>query len=386
MEIKHLNKLNFPIYIDYNATTPIDERVLEKMLPFFTQNFGNAASNTHQHGWVAKQAADDARKQVADFIGAEEHEIIFTSGSTEAVNIAIKGVWEVYKNKGHHIVSVKTEHKAVIDTCNYLHQKGAEITYLDVDAEGLIDLNQLEAAITDKTVLVAIMYANNETGVIQPVEEISAIVHAKKSIFFCDATQALGKIMFNVNDAGIDLMCMSAHKLYGPKGVGALYVRRKNPRVTLTPIIHGGGHEKGLRSGTLNVPGIIGMGKACEIAAAEMWDNNMRISKLRAYLEHQLLDIPGMRINGSTRHRLYNTSNLCFSGHSSAKLIGEWNRYFSVSSGSACTSALARPSHVLHAMGLSDEDGYASIRFSFGKFNTQDEAEKVVEVIKQTLM
>src|ERR1700740_2040823 len=232
------------------------------MLSFFKSNFGNASSNTHQHGWVAKQAVDSARKQVAESIGAEEQEIIFTSGSTEAINIALKGVFEVYKSKGNHIVTVKTEHKAVLDTCEYLEKKGAEITYLDVDAEGLIDLQQLESVITDKTILVAVMHANNETGVIQPIEAIGSIVHAKKSIFFCDATQAIGKTMLNVNEAGIDLMCMSAHKIYGPKGTGALYVRRKNPRVTLTPLLHGGGHENNLRSGTLNVPGIVGFGKA----------------------------------------------------------------------------------------------------------------------------
>ena len=378
--------MNLPIYIDNNATTPLDEKVLETMLPFLKGNFGNAASNTHQHGWIAKQAVDSARKQVADLIGAEESEIIFTSGSTEAINIAIKGIWEIYKNKGNHIVTVKTEHKAVLDTCEYLQQKGVQTTYLDVDAEGLIDLQQLENAITDKTILVAIMYANNETGVIQPIAEISKIVHDKKSVFFCDATQAVGKTMLDVNEAGIDLMCLSGHKFYGPKGVGALYIRRKNPRVTLSPLFHGGGHEKGLRSGTLNVPGIVGLGKACEIAAAELWDDNMHVSKLRAYLEHQLLDIPNLRINGSTRHRLYNTSNLCFSGQSSAKLIGEWNRSFSISTGSACSSALAKPSHVLEAMGLSEEECYASIRFSFGKYNTQEEVEKVVDVIKKTLL
>ena len=267
-----------------------------------------------------------------------------------------------------------------------MEKKGAEITYLDVDAEGLIDLQQLEAAITDKTILVAVMYANNETGVIQPIEEISTIVHDKKSILFCDATQAVGKVMLDVNESGIDVLCLSAHKLYGPKGVGALYVRRKKPRVTLTPLFHGGGHEKNLRSGTLNVPGIVGLGKACAIAAEELWDSGMHVSKLRAYLEHQLLDIPGLRINGSTKYRLYNTSNLCFSGHASAKLIGSWNTQFSVSSGSACTSAVASPSHVLSTMGLSEEDCYSSVRFSFGKYNTQEEVEKVVDVIKNTLL
>jgi cysteine desulfurase len=378
--------MNEPVYLDYNATTPIDERVLEHMLPFLKNNFGNAASSTHQHGWIAKQAVDDARRQVASLIGAEESEIIFTSGSTEAINLALKGVCEIYKNKGNHIVTVKTEHKAVLDTCEYLAKKGAEITYLDVDAEGLIDLQQLESCITDKTVLVAVMYANNETGVIQPVEEIAQIIHAKNSIFFCDATQAVGKTDVDVMESGIDLLCLSAHKFYGPKGAGALYVRRKNPRVTLSPLIHGGGHEKGLRSGTLNVPGIVALGKACELAKKETWDNNTSISKLRAYLEHQLLDIPGMRINGSTRSRLYNTSNICFSGYPSSKLIAEWSSYFSVASGSACTSAISEPSHVLQAMGLNEADSYASVRFSFGKYNTQEEVEKVVKIIKNALL
>lgn len=377
--------MNEAIYLDYNATTPVDERVLEQMLPFFSKHFGNAASTTHQQGWIAKQAVDDVRKQVASLIGAEESEIVFTSGATEAANTAIKGVYEIYKNKGNHIITVKTEHKAVLDTCEQLEKNGAEITYLDVDAEGLIDLQQLENSITDKTILVAIMFANNETGVIQPVEQIGKIVHEKKSIFFCDATQAAGKAEIDVAEMHIDLLCLSAHKFYGPKGIGALYVRRKSPRVTLSALIHGGGHERGLRSGTLNVPGIVGLGKACELAKKETWDNNTHISKLRAYLEHQLLDIPGVRINGSTRSRLYNTSNICFSGHTAAKLIAAWNPYFSVASGSACTSALAQPSHVLQAMGLSEADSYASVRFSFGKYNTQEEVEKVVKLIKDSL-
>jgi cysteine desulfurase len=377
--------MNEPIYLDYNATTPVDERVLEQMLPFFSKNFGNAASTTHQHGWIAKQAVDHARGQVASLINAEESEIVFTSGATEAANMAIRGVYDVYNKKGNQIVTVKTEHKAVLDTCEYLEKNGAEITYLDVDAEGLIDLQQLEHSITDKTILVAVMFANNETGVIQPVEQIGKIVHEKKSIFFCDATQAAGKTEIDVQETGIDLLCVSAHKLYGPKGIGALYVRRKNPRVTLPALIHGGGHEKGLRSGTLNVPGIVGLGAVCELAQKETWDNNTHISKLRAYLEHQLLDIPGVRINGSTKSRLYNTSNICFSGHEAAKLIAAWSPYFSVASGSACSSALPEPSHVLQAMGLNEADSYASIRFSFGKYNTQEEVEKIVKFIKGSL-
>lgn len=372
-----------PIYLDYNSTTPVDEKVLETMLPYFREQFGNSASSTHQQGWIAKDAVDKARKQVANLIGAEDNEIIFTSGATESINIAIKGIWKAYKTKGNHIVTIKTEHKAVLDTCAYLEKKGASITYLNVDAEGLIDLDELSNAITDKTVLVAIMFANNETGVIQPIEEIAKIVHDKKTIFFCDATQAAGKMMIDVNELGIDCLCLSAHKLYGPKGVGALYIRRKNPRVTISSFLHGGGHEKDIRSGTLNVPGTVGLGMACEIVQQNMWEVNGHVSKLRAYLEHQLLDIDKLRINGSTRYRLYNTSNLCFSGQQAAKLIGAWNKHFSVSAGSACTSAVAKPSHVLAAMGISDEDAYASIRFSFGKYNTQEEVEEVVKVIKE---
>lgn len=374
-----------PIYLDYNATSPVDEKVLETMLPYFREHFGNAASTTHQQGWVAKQAVDTAKQQVAQLICAEESEIIFTSGATEAINIAIKGVWEAYKTKGNHIVTSKTEHKAVLDTCAYLEKKGATVTYLAVDAEGLIDLDELKNAITPQTILVAIMFANNETGVIQKIEEVGKIVHEKKSIFFCDATQAVGKIRIDVNELGIDLMCVSAHKLYGPKGVGALYVRRKNPRVSVSTFIHGGGHEKNIRSGTLNVTGIVGLGKACELAQTEMWDTNTHVSKLRAYLEHQLLDIDKLRINGSTRHRLYNTSNVCFVGQQIPKLIGEWNKYFSISIGAACSSAISEPSHVLSAMGLSNEDAYASIRFSFGKYTTQEEVEKVVKIIKESI-
>lgn len=377
--------MELPFYFDNNATTRIDDRVLDSMLPFLKEEFGNAASSTHHYGWVAKQAVDEARKKIASYIHAEESEIIFTSGATEAINLAIIGVFEIYKNKGNHIVTVKTEHKAVLDTCQALEKKGAQVTYLDVDAEGIVDLQQLKSALTDQTVLVAVMLANNETGVIQPIEEIAEIVHAAKSIFLCDATQAGGKINIDVQELGADLLCLSAHKMYGPKGIGALFVRRKNPRVVLGPLIHGGGHERGLRSGTLNIPAIAGFGKACEIATAETWDNNTEVSKLRAYLEHQLLDIRGVRINGSTRYRLYNTSNICFSGHKASELVSQWNRNFAVALGSACTSAEAQPSHVLAAMGLNEADSYASVRFSFGKYNTMEEVQKAVEIIKSAL-
>lgn len=361
-----------PVYLDYNATTPVDKRVLEAMLPYFSEKFGNAASRTHAFGWVADDAVKTARKQVADLIGCLDQEIIFTSGATEAVNLAIKGVWENYQSKGKHIITVTTEHKAVLDTCKVLEKKGAEITYLPVNREGLIDLSDLKNAITDKTILVAVMYVNNETGVIQPIKEIAEIVHARKSIFMCDATQAIGKMNIDVEEEHLDLLCMSAHKFYGPKGTGALYVRRKDPRVSLFPQIDGGGHERGLRSGTLNVPGIVGLGKAAEIAKAEMWDDSIRISKLRTRLEQLLCDLPDVFINGSTRHRLYNTTSICFQGVRSESLIGRIPN-IAVAMGSACTSAVAEPSHVLKAMGLADEDSYSSIRFSLGRSTTEEE-------------
>ena len=335
------------IYLDYNATTPVDERVMQEMLPYFTTCFGNAASKTHALGWQAEAAVDKARKQVATFINSEESEIIFTSGSTEGCNQAIKGVFEKYQTKGNHIITIATEHKAVLDTCAAIEKRGAVVTCLSVTPEGLIDLDELKNSITDKTILVCIMLANNETGVIQPMQQITEIVHAHKSILFCDATPAAGKMMVDVNELGVDLLCLSAHKFYGPKGIGALYVRRKNPRVVLQEQINGGGHEHGLRSGTLNVPAIVGLGKACEIAQQELWDNNTKLSVLRARLEHYLLDINGVRINGSTRHRLYNTANICFSGSKADAIIAKVNHKLCVAAGSACTSALAQPSHVL---------------------------------------
>jgi cysteine desulfurase len=371
------------IYLDYNATTPVDERVLQEMLPYFTTRFGNAASKTHALGWQAEAAVDKARKQIASFINCEDGELVFTSGSTESCNLAIKGVFEKYKTKGNHIITVATEHKAVLDTCTALEKQGAIVTYLSVSPEGLIDLDELKSCITDKTILVCVMLANNETGVIQPLEQIAEIVHAHKSILFCDATQAAGKMMLDVNDLGVDLLCLSAHKFYGPKGIGALYVRRKNPRVVLQAQIDGGGHEHGLRSGTLNVPAIVGFGKACEIAQTEIWDNNTKLSALRAKIEHQLLDIEGVRINGSTRYRLYNTANICFSGIKADSLISKVNHKLCVAAGSACTSALAQPSHVLKAMGLSEADCYSSIRFSLGKYNTEPEIETTISLIKE---
>lgn len=374
-----------PIYLDYNATTPVDKRVLETMLPYFTEKFGNASSRTHAFGWVAEDAVKTAREQVAQLINCLAQEIIFTSGATEAINLAIKGVWENYQTKGKHIITVKTEHKAVLDTCKSLERKGAEITYLSVDREGLIDLEELKNALTPQTILVAVMYANNETGAIQPIKQIADLVHNNNSIFMCDATQAVGKINCDAEDDHVDLMCLSAHKFYGPKGIGALYVRRKNPRVTLYPQIDGGGHERGLRSGTLNVTGIVGLGKACEIAQQEMWDDSIRISKLRTKLEQHLCDLPNVFINGSTRHRLFNVTNITFQGVRSETLINKIPN-IALAMGSACTSAIAEPSHVLKAMGMSDEDSYSSVRFSLGKYTTEAEINEVIEIVSRVIL
>ena len=370
------------IYFDYNATTPVDPRVLKEMLPYFTGHFGNASSSTHAYGWYAQGAIEKARQQVASFIGAETNEIVFTSGATEAINMALKGVFESYHTKGNHIITCKTEHKAVLDTCAYLEERGAEITYLNVDMEGRIDTDELRQSFTSKTILVCIMAANNETGVLQDLQTIAAITHQHNAVFFSDTTQLAGKLYMDVNDAGLDLCCISAHKLYGPKGVGALYVRRKNPRVNLTPLFHGGGHENGKRSGTLNVPGIVGLGKACEIAQKELWDSNTAISKLRGYIEHQLLEINGLRINGSTRYRLYNTSNLYFPKlNDGSSVFSHIKDRFAVALGSACTSAHAEPSHVLNAMGISKKDSENCIRISLGLKNSQEEVESLVKMV-----
>lgn len=370
------------IYLDYNSTTPVDERVLAEMLPFFIEHFGNASSNTHTLGWYAQGAIDKARTQVADFIGAESSEIVFTSGATEAINMALKGVFEAYQSKGNHIITCKTEHKAVLDTCAYLEEKGASITYLNVDREGRIDLDELQESFTDKTILVAIMAANNETGVLQDLKKISEMTHQHHAIFFSDTTQMAGKLPIDVNEMGLDLCCISAHKLYGPKGVGALYVRRKNPRVNLIPLFHGGGHENGKRSGTLNVTGVIGLGKACEIAKSDFWDDNTNISKVRGYLEHQLLEISDLRINGSTRYRLYNTSSLYFPKlKDGSTVFSHIKNQYAVSLGSACTSAQTEASHVLMAMGLEKEESENCIRFSFGKKSQKEDIEKLTELI-----
>lgn len=376
--------MNKIIYLDNNATTPLDPRVLDAMMPYFTDIFANASSR-HKAGLAAEEAIKKSRKQVCDLIGCEINELIFTSGATEAINLAIKGVAEAYKNKGQHIVTCTTEHSAVLDTCKYLEKNGYKITYLPVKSDGLIDLKILEKNIRDDTILVSIMFVNNETGVIQPLKEISNITHKKGSIFMTDATQAVGKLRFNVNDYEIDLLSMSAHKIYGPKGCGALYFRNRRPlKIKFEPLIHGGGHEKGLRSGTLNVPGIVGLGSACEYANKEMEKNEKYIRNLRDYLECKLLNIESTTLNGSKEKRLYNVSNICFNGISSeALIIGLDN--ITVSNGSACTSALIEPSHVLKAMEKTDKDALSSIRISLGKYNTEKEIKITIDKIQNNI-
>ena len=371
------------IYFDNNATTPIDKRVLDAMLPFLTENFANASS-THHFGISANEAIKNARVQVADLIGAEENEIIFTSGSTEAINLAIKGIAENYSAKGKHIVTVSTEHSAVLDTCRNLETKGYEVTYLPVNSDGLIDLTELKNSLRADTILVCVMYVNNETGVIQPIKEIAEFTHEAGALFMTDATQAIGKISVDVDAFGIDLLCMSGHKLYAPKGVGALYVRQRMNRVKLSAFIHGGGHEKGLRSGTLNVPSIVALGKACEISQQEMKQDAERISALRNELENELLKFSGAFVNGNTEKRIYNVSNICFPTVDANVLIGRMKNV-AVSNGSACTAAVVEPSHVLQAMGLSDDDAFASIRFSLGRFNTREEIKIVSEILNKQM-
>lgn len=376
------------IYLDNNATTQIDSRVLDAMMPFLTSNFANAAS-THQFGVGAYEAVKEARKQVAELIGAETNEIVFTSGATEAINIAIKGVAENYSEKGKHIITVQTEHKAVLDTCEYLQKKGFDITYLPVQTDGLIDIETFKNTLRSDTVLVSVMQVNNETGVIQDIKQLADLTHANGSLFMSDCTQSVGKMACKVDDLGIDLLCMSAHKLYGPKGVGALFVRQRGNRVKIPALLHGGGHERGLRSGTLNVPGIIGLGKACELASKEMSTNTEKIKELRDYLETKLLQIEGTSVNGSVEQRLFNVSNILFKGVDSDALImglsnleGEY-ALIAVSNGSACTSASIDPSHVLLAMGLNETDSFCSIRFSLSKYTSQSEIDCVIEKINE---
>lgn len=377
--------VQLPIYLDHNATTPCDPRVVEAMIPYFTSAFGNAASRNHSFGWQAEAAVDGAREEVARLLGSEKNEVIFTSGSTEGTNLALKGVAEMYASKGNHMITCTIEHKAVLDTCHYLEQKGAEVTYLKVSREGLIDLEELEAAIRPTTILIAIMWANNEIGTVMPVREIGAIARKHGVLFFTDATQAVGKIPVDVNSDNIDLLCLSAHKLYGPKGAGALYVRRRGPRVRLVPQMHGGGHERGLRSGTLNVPGIVGLGKACAIARAEMSAEAERLKGLRNRLESALLQLEETYVNGHREHRLPGTTNLSFKGVEDEALIMGFNKDIALSSGSACTSASLEPSYVLKALGLSDELARSSLRFGLGRFTTEAEVDYTIERVTRTV-
>ncbi len=376
---------SYPIYFDYNATTPCDPRVVDAMLPFFSRDFGNAASRSHAYGWVAEEAVDIAREEVAALIGAEVGEIVFTSGATEAVNLAIRGVYEMYGVKGKHIITCAIEHKAVLDTCHYLESIGGEVTVLPVNRDGRIDIEELEAAIRPDTVLISIMYANNETGVIMPVKGIGNIAKKHRVLFFSDATQAVGKIPVDVLEDGIDIMSFSAHKMYGPKGVGALYVRRKDPRVKLTPLQYGGGHEKGMRSGTLNVPGIVGFGKAAEIASREMNDELVRLRGLRDELLRGLLSIEGTALNGNAEFLLPHTCNVSFGGIESQVLISHLNKHLAVSSGSACTSASLEPSYVLRALGIGDELASSSIRFSLGRFTTHEEVSRALGHVNEAV-
>ncbi len=377
--------LKLPIYLDHNATTPCDPRVVEAMIPYFTTSFGNAASRNHPFGWQAEEAVDIAREKVAKLIGADPKEIIFTSGATEGDNLAIKGVFEMYASKGNHIITCNIEHKAVLDTCKHIEKEGGEVTYLKSTPEGLIDLNELEAAIRPTTILIAIMYANNEIGTVMPMKEISAIAKKHGVLVFTDATQAVGKIPVDVNKDGIDLLAMTAHKMYGPKGVGALYVRRKNPRVKVTAQMDGGGHERGMRSGTLNVPGIVGFGKACELAMNEMDADAKRLSVLRDKLETNLMTLEETYINGSQQYRLPHVTNISFKHVEGEGLLMGFNKDIALSSGSACTSASLEPSYVLKALGLGDDLAHSSLRFGLGRFTTEDQIDYTVEAVTKTV-
>lgn len=375
--------LKLPVYLDNNATTPMDPRVLEEMLPYFSDKFGNAASRTHSYGWEAEEAVDIARENVAALIGAHPNEIVFTSGATEAVNLAFKGVLENYPGQNKHIITVATEHKAVLDTCRHLEKTGTSVTYLPVSENGSIDLEELENAITEQTVLISVMYANNETGVIQPIQEIGRIARKHRIPFMTDATQAVGKIPVNVNTDNIDLLTFSAHKLYGPKGTGALFVRKKHPAVSIISQMDGGGHERNMRSGTLNVPGIAGFGKACELCLEGMESESKRLILLRDEFENQLLAINDVHINGKDSLRLPHATNLSFRYIDGEKLIFEAGSDIAFSRSSACTSATLEPSYVLKEMGLSDDIIHNSFRFSFGRFSTEDELSHAVNIISK---
>jgi cysteine desulfurase len=377
--------LKLPVYLDNNATTPMDPRVLEAMTPYFLEDFGNAASRNHPFGWKAEEAVDYAREQVAKLIGADPKEIIFTSGATEADNLGIKGVFEMYAQKGNHIITATTEHKAVLDTCKHIEKLGGEVTFLTVQPDGLINLAELEAAIKPTTILISLMWANNEIGTVLPVREISAIAKKHGVLFFTDGTQAVGKIPVDVNKDGIDLMAFTAHKMYGPKGVGALYVRRKNPRVKVTAQMDGGGHERGMRSGTLNVPGIVGFGKAAELCMNEMEADTARISKLRDKLDTELLKIEESYVNGSVQSRLPHVTNISFKHVEGEGLLMGFNKNIALSSGSACTSASLEPSYVLKALGLGDDLAHSSLRFGLGRFTNEEQIDYTIKSITDTV-
>jgi cysteine desulfurase len=377
--------MKLPIYMDYHATTPVDPRVLETMMPYFREKFGNAASRNHPFGWEAEEAVEAARKQVASLVGANAKEIIFTSGATESNNLAIKGVAEMYREKGNHVITCVTEHKAVVDTCKKLEKQGLRVTYLPVRKDGRIDLDELRASITDKTILITIMTANNEIGVLQPIAEIGAIAKEKGILFHTDGVQAVGKVPFDVNALKVDLVSISAHKIYGPKGVGALYVRRRNPRVLLAEQINGGGHERGMRSGTLNVTGIVGLGKAAELCQQEMEKDTARLRMLRDRLNEKLHEsLDEIYINGSMEHRLPHNLNISFAYVEGESLLMGINDV-AVSSGSACTSASLEPSYVLKALGAGDDLAHSSIRFGLGRWTTEEEVDYVVDKLTKVV-
>jgi cysteine desulfurase len=381
-----MEKIKDIIYFDYNSTTPVDERVIEAMIPFFSSAYANPSS-AHGFGKLLNKEIRTARESIANLINAAPEELIFTSGATESINLAIKGVAEGYSGKGKHIISVLSEHKAVLDTLKDLESRGFEVTYLPVQASGLINLADLESSLRRDTILVVVMLANNETGVIQPIHEITDIAHKFETLVLTDATQAVGKIKVDVIDMGVDLLCFSGHKMYAPKGIGALYINQKGGKIKLIPQVFGGGQELGLRSGTLNVPGIKGFEKACEIAVNEMEKVQQHVSNLVNNLEERLLKLPNTKVNGISVNRLFNTTNICFQGQDASVLIGRL-KDVAISSGSACSSSIIEPSHVLKAMGLTNEDALASIRFSLGKYNTQEEVEKVssklFEIVQST--
>lgn len=376
--------LKLPIYLDNNSTTPMDPRVLEAMMPYLTDVFGNSASRNHPFGWAAEEGVDYAREQIAALINCDSKEIIFTSGATESDNLGIKGVFEMYSQKGNHIITTTTEHKAILDTCKHLEKQGGRVTYLPVNELGLISLEDLEAAMTPETILVTIMYGNNETGTIQSMREIARIAHSHGALFMTDGTQAVGKIPVDVIADGIDIMAFTAHKMYGPKGVGALYVRRKNPRVKVTSQMDGGGHERGMRSGTLNVPGIVGLGKACELARLEMASDAARLSVMRDRLEKELTTLEETYVNGSVEHRLPHVTNISFKYvEGEGLMMGV--KDLAVSSGSACTSASLEPSYVLKALGLSDDLAHSSLRFGLSRFTTDEQIDYAIGHVKEAV-